>query len=46
MRVKDGDGGLPEYAQQKAAQESARKTRLYDRHNDQVTLDQVERIIL
>jgi hypothetical protein len=29
-----------------AAHESARKTKLYDRRNDQVTLDQVERIVL
>jgi hypothetical protein len=35
-----------EYAQQMAAHESARTTKLYDRRNDQVTLDQVERIIL
>jgi hypothetical protein len=35
-----------EYAQQMAAHESARTTKLYDRRNDQVTLDQVERIVL
>jgi hypothetical protein len=29
-----------------AANESAGTTKLYDRRNDQVTLDQVERIIL
>src|SRR5271163_2526036 len=40
------NGGLLEYAQQMAAHESARTTKLYDRRNDQVTLDQVERIIL
>ena len=34
--------GLLEYAQQIAARESARTTKLYDRRNDQVTLDQVE----
>jgi integrase/recombinase XerD len=34
------DGG------QMAAHESARTTKLYDRRNDQVTLDQVERIVL
>jgi hypothetical protein len=39
----DGNGGLLEYAQQIAAHESARTTKLYDRRNDQVTLDQVER---
>jgi hypothetical protein len=33
--------GLLEYAQQMAAHESARTTKLYDRRNDQVTLDQV-----
>lgn len=38
------NGGLLEYAQQMAAHESART--LYDRRNDQVTLDQVERIVL
>ena len=35
------NGGLLEYAQQMAAHESART-----RRNDQVTLDQVERIVL
>jgi integrase/recombinase XerD len=40
------NGGLLEYAQQMAAHESARTTKLYDRRNDQVTLDQVERVIL
>jgi integrase len=40
------NGGLLEYAQQMAAHESARTTELYDRRNDQVTLDQVERIVL
>jgi len=39
------NGGLLEYAQQMAAHESARTTRLYDRRNDRVTLDQVERIV-
>jgi hypothetical protein len=29
-----------------SAHESARTTKLYDRRNDQVTLDQVERIVL
>jgi integrase len=32
--------------QQMAAHESAHTTKLYDRRNDQVTLDQVERIVL
>ena len=40
------NGGLLEYAQQMAAHESSSTTKLYDRRNDQVTLDQVERIIL
>jgi integrase len=40
------NGGLLEYAQQMAAHESARTTKFYDRRNDQVTLDQVERIVL
>jgi integrase/recombinase XerD len=40
------NGGLLEYAQQMAAHESARTTKLYDRRSDQVTLDQVERIIV
>jgi hypothetical protein len=29
-----------------AAHESARTTKLYDRRNDQATLDQIERIVL
>jgi hypothetical protein len=37
------NGGLLEYAQQ---HESERTRKLYDRRNDQVTLDQVERIVL
>ena len=38
--------GSIEYARQMAAHESARTTKLYDRRNDQVTLDQLERIVL
>jgi integrase/recombinase XerD len=38
------NGGLLEYTRQMAAHESARTTTQYDRCNDQVTLDQVERI--
>jgi len=34
------------HAQQMAAHESAQTTKLYDRRNDLVTLDQVERIVL
>jgi integrase len=40
------DNGPLEYAQQMAAYENARTTKLYDRWNDQVTLNQVERTIL
>lgn len=40
------NGGLLEYAQQMAAHERARTTKLYDRRRDQVTLDQVECIVL
>src|SRR5947209_4461740 len=36
------NGGLLEHAQQMAAHESARTTKLYDRRNDKVTLDEVE----
>jgi integrase len=40
------NGGLLEHAQQMAAHESAPTTKLYDRRNDQVTLDEIERIVL
>jgi site-specific recombinase XerD len=40
------NGGLLEHAQQMAAHESARTTKLYDRRNDRVTLDEVEKIML
>jgi integrase/recombinase XerD len=41
------NGGLLEHAQQMAAHESARSTtKLYDRRNDKVTLDEVQRIVL
>src|SRR5438477_12208245 len=40
------NGGLLEHAQQMAAHESARTTKLYDRRNDKVTLDEVEKILL
>ena len=40
------NGGLLEHAQQMAAHESARTTKLYDRRNDKITLDEVERIVL
>jgi hypothetical protein len=38
------NGGLREYAQQLEAHEIARATKLYDRRNDLVTLDQVGQI--
>ena len=40
------NGGLLEHAQQMAAHESARTTKLYDRRADKVTLDEVEKIVL
>ena len=40
------NGGKLEIAQQMAAHESARTTGLYDRRNDQVSLDEIERIDL
>ncbi len=40
------NGGTLEWAQQMAAHESARTTKLYDRTHDQVTLDEVERIAI
>ena len=40
------NGGKLEMAQQMANHESARTTGLYDRRNDQVSLDEVERILI
>src|SRR6266536_2222972 len=40
------NGGTLEHAQQIAAHESARTTKLYDRTSDQITLDEVERIAI
>jgi len=40
------NGGLLEHAQAMAAHASPRTTRLYDRRGEQVSLDEVERIIL
>lgn len=40
------NGGKLEIAQQMANHESARTTSLYDRRNDQVSLDEVERILI
>jgi len=36
------NGGTLEHAQQIAAHESPRTTKLYDRTNDQITLDEIE----
>jgi site-specific recombinase XerD len=41
----ENDGTL-EHAQQIAAHESPRTTKLYDRTNDQITLDEIERIAI
>jgi hypothetical protein len=38
------NGGTLEHAQQIAAHESPRTTKLYDRTDDQISLDEVERI--
>lgn len=40
------NGGKLEVAQQMANHESARTTGLYDRRNDQISLDEVERILI
>jgi len=40
------NGGTLEKAQQIAAHESPRTTKLYDRTNDEITLDEVERIVI
>ena len=40
------NGGKLEIAQQIAAHESSRTTRLYDRRGDDVNLDEVERIVI
>jgi len=40
------NGSKLEVAQQMANHESARTTGLYDRRNDQVSLDEVERIVI
>ena len=40
------NGGTLEKAQAIAAHESPRTTKLYDRTADQITLDEVERIVL
>jgi hypothetical protein len=38
------NGGTLEKAQQTAAHSSPRTTKLYDRTNDELTLDEIERI--
>jgi len=40
------NGGTLEHAQQIAAHESPRTNKLYDRTNDQITLDEIERIAI
>jgi integrase/recombinase XerD len=40
------NGGTLETAQKIAAHESPRTTKLYDRTNDQLTLDEIERIAI
>ena len=40
------NGGSVEHAQQIAAHESPRTTKLYDRRNDAISLDEIERIVL
>ena len=40
------NGGTIEHAQQIACHESPKTTKLYDRTNDQITLDEVERILI
>lgn len=40
------NGGTLEVAQQMAAHDSARTTGLYDRRDDEITLDEVERILI
>ncbi len=40
------NGGTLEHAEQIAAHESPRTTKLYDRTNDQITLDEIERIAI
>ncbi len=40
------NGGAVEHAQQIAAHESPRTTKLYDRRQDQISLDEIERIVI
>jgi integrase/recombinase XerD len=39
-------GGISEHAEQIANHESPKTTELYDRTNDQITLDEVKRIVI
>jgi len=40
------NGGTIEHAQQIAAHESPRTTKLYDRTSDSISLDEIERIVI
>ena len=40
------NGGRLEFAQQMAGHESARTTGLYDRRDEEITLDEVERVVI
>ncbi len=40
------NGGTIEHAQQIACHESPKTTKLYNRSSDQITLDEIERIVL
>ena len=40
------NGGSLEHAQAIAAHESPRTTKLYDRTTDEITLDEIERIVI
>ena len=40
------NGGTIEHAEQIANHESSKTTKLYDRTNDQITIDEVERIVI
>jgi integrase len=40
------NGGALEHAQEMAAHESPRTTKLYDRTGDEITLDEIERIAI
>ncbi len=45
-RLSRKNGGTIEHAQQIAAHDSPKTTKLYDRTSDQITLDEVERIVI